>query len=83
MNASRQIIRQLTILRILNDSIARITSDELVRRIEENGYRVTRRTIQRDLKDLLEAGFPIYSERRGRHIYWRIIPDTKLPPLPR
>jgi len=82
MHHPRQIARQLDLLRALyaQRSVG-ITTEELARKGAELYGKVSRRTVERDLQDLLEAGFPLYSERKGRHIYWHILPSAEIPPL--
>ncbi|MCC7264229.1 MAG: WYL domain-containing transcriptional regulator [Candidatus Latescibacteria bacterium] len=82
MSQPRQIARQLDLLRTLYTHRATgITTGELARISAEFYGRISRRTVERDLQDLLEVGFPLYSERQGRHIYWRILPSAALPSL--
>jgi predicted DNA-binding transcriptional regulator YafY len=77
MNGSRQITRQLDILRTLQARQYGVRAKELA---EEFG--VTVRTIQRDLGDLGEAGFPLYNERRGgQHVYWYLMQSKELPSI--
>ena len=76
MSDTRQIVRQLDILRELMSRTYGATIQELV---DDCG--VTRRTIERDLKDLSEAGFPLYTERRGRQNLWHLLHDKEMPPL--
>jgi predicted DNA-binding transcriptional regulator YafY len=77
MNGSRQITRQLDILRTLQARTYGVRAKKLA---EEFG--VTVRTIQRDLGDLGEAGFPVYSERRGgQHVYWYLLQSKELPSI--
>lgn len=76
---TRQITRQLDLLRTLcAQRPYGLTVTELAGRLDRT---VSRRTLERDLHDLCEAGFPLYPERRGRHVYWNLTPDAKLPPL--
>ena len=59
MSDSRQVVRQLDILRSLQASRYGLPTDELARQ-----YGATIRTLQRDLGDLKEAGFVISRRRR-------------------
>ena len=76
MSYTRQIVRQLDILRELTARNRGATIKDLV-----SLFRVTRRTIERDLADLGEAGFPLYTETQGRQNLWRLLHDKEMPPL--
>lgn len=76
MANTRQIVRQLHILREQTSRTCGATIQDLVDR-----FGVTRRTIERDLDDLTEAGFPLYTERQGRQKQWRLYHNTRMPPL--
>jgi proteasome accessory factor B len=79
MGCTRQTTRQLDVLRTLcAQRPYGLTIAELAGRLDRT---VSRRTLERDLQNLAEAGFPLYSERRGRHLYWLLTPDAQLPPL--
>ena len=68
MIGTRQIARQLDILRILQ---VRLYGARIKKMAGE--FDVTEWTIQRDLLDLSEAGFPVYSERKeGKLLYWHL-----------
>lgn len=82
MHHPRQLARQLDLLRTLyTRQVTGISTGELARISIEFYGKVSKRTIERDLQDLLEAGFPLYSERQGRHIYWRLLPSAEIPSL--
>ena len=74
MPDKKQIVRQLDILRTLNAWRYGATLQELA---DESG--VSTRTIQRDIKDLKEAGFLIDDEVRDRRTYFKL--KNNLPPL--
>lgn len=76
MSNTRQIVRQLDILRVLAAHRHGASIQELVA-----DFGVTRRTIERDLNDLGDAGFPLYSEKRGRQNLWNLLHDKEVPPL--
>lgn len=76
MANTRQIVRQLDILRELASRKYGATYRHLVEKFE-----VTRRTIERDLSDLSEAGFAIYEEQKGREKTWRLLNKSYTPPL--
>ena len=72
---SRQLVRQLDMLRELQVARYGKTVHELA---EKPG--VTRRTVQRDLWDLREAGFVLDAESRDdHHVYYRLVKETGLP----
>ena len=71
----RQIVRQLDILRTLQARRYGMSARELA-----DEYNVDRRTIQRDLGDLREAGFILDEKRRAdQRIYYQLQKDTRLP----
>ena len=74
MSDTRQIVRQLDILRTLTAQTYGMTYRELA---NESG--VSTRTIQRDLDDLLDVGFIIDGEMRGGKKYFTL--KNNLPPL--
>lgn len=76
MADTRQIVRQLDILRVLASRHNGASIRDLV-----DEFDVTRRTIERDLNDLSEAGFPLYTEKQGRLNLWKLLHDTRMPPL--
>lgn len=76
MADKRQIVRQLDMLRELASRRYGATIQELERHFE-----VSRRTIERDLGDLGEAGFPLITEKRGRQNTWKLLQDKEIPPL--
>lgn len=76
MSDTRQIVRQLDILRTLLARTYGVTYRELA---DESD--VDKRTIQRDLKDLLEAGFIITEEVRDRGKKYFKLEKNNLPPL--
>ena len=71
----KQIVRQLDILRELQVRRYGVSVRELA-----DNYKVTPRTVQRDLKDLQEAGFLLDHEHRAdQRIYYQLQKDTNLP----
>ena len=70
----RQIVRQLDILRTLQARRYGMTVHQLA---EE--YDVTRRTVQRDLRDLREAGFILGEKRRNSRVYYQLQKETGMP----
>ena len=76
MSDTRQIVRQLDILRELMSRTYGATIQDLVGK-----FGVTRRTIERDLDNLGDAGFTIYPEKQGRQNQWKLIHDKEMPPL--
>lgn len=74
MSDTRQIVRQLDILRELDARTYGATLQELA---DESG--VSKRTIQRDLNDLSDVGFIIEEKMRDRKKYFTV--KNNLPPL--
>lgn len=66
--------RKLALMRLM-DSRKKFTARELAGR-----FQVSIRTIQRDLNDLQELGFPLYTEV-GVNGGYRVLPNRILPPL--
>lgn len=61
--------RQWEMLRAVPRAPRRITVGELVSTLEGVGYRITKRTVQRDL-NALSAVFPLVSDQRDRTFGW-------------
>lgn len=76
MEDTRQIVRQLDMLR----ELASRRNGASIKDLERN-FEVSRRTIERDLRDIGEAGFPLISEKRGRQNAWKLLHDKEIPPL--
>ncbi len=76
MPDTRQIVRQLDILRELAARRYGATIRELA-----DIYKVSTRTIQRDLTDLSEVGFSLYPDEQDRQKYWKLVQNKNLPPL--
>lgn len=76
MGDLRHTVRQLDILRTLQARRYGATTAELA-----SLYATTQRTIQRDLRDLREAGFFLDSERRGDGCTYYQLQTRDLPPL--
>ncbi len=71
----KQIVRQLDILRELQARRYGVSVRELA-----TEYNVHKRTIQRDLDDLRDAGFILNeTQRADQRIYYQLQRDTKLP----
>jgi predicted DNA-binding transcriptional regulator YafY len=66
--------RKLALMRLM-DSRKKFTARELAER-----FQVSIRTIQRDLNDLQDLGFPLYTEV-GVNGGYRVLPNRILPPL--
>lgn len=62
-----EIVRQWTLLRTLEASRLGVTVNQLAREL-----RVSTRTIWRDMEALQTAGFPLYSDKRGRETSWKL-----------
>lgn len=74
MNQGKQITRQLDILRTLMARRYGATLEEL-----SQEFGVNKRTVQRDIEDLCEAGFPLYDDRREGKVFWRLAREQNLP----
>ena len=71
-NAS--ISRQWEVLQMIPKHGKGISVSEIHDRLAENGFDVTRRTVDRDLIDLTNP-FPIYCNKEGNAQYWRWMED--------
>lgn len=71
---SRQLVRQLDILRTLQAETFGTTVHKLAREFE-----VAVRTVQRDIRDLEAAGFWLEKRREDQRIYYRFARETRLP----
>lgn len=79
-------VRYLTMLRMVPRSPRTITTSELVQRLDDHGFKVTIRSIQRDLEKL-SADFPLMVDEDSRPYQWSfdrnatidIIPALDLP----
>lgn len=69
------IVRQWLILTMLPKPPRRIDSGAIEARLRDRGFRVHRRTIQRDLIELAEV-FPILSDERTKPYGWRWTDDA-------
>jgi len=65
-----QLARQWKIIRIIESRRTGITINDLASQLD-----VPVRSVYRDLEAILEAGFPLYSERDGKSSVWKIL-DT-------
>ena len=62
-------IRCLKTLSCLPRDPGRVTTSEIHRRLQDEGFSVSLRTLQRDLESL-SGSFPIGSENQGRSLAW-------------
>ncbi|MBQ6534198.1 MAG: hypothetical protein IJI37_03430 [Opitutales bacterium] len=71
-NNNNSLARQWELMRLIPTRQPGITSAELTRRIADNGYVVTKRTVERDLRDL-SAQFPLVANEDSAPFrwYWR------------
>lgn len=63
------LLRQWHMLRMVPRAPARITSGNLHARLEQEGFKVTKRTVERDLKELSSV-FPIELDDRDKPFGW-------------
>lgn len=75
--SSDTLLRQWEMLRLIPQGACRITSAELVSRLESLGYPVTQRTVQRDLQKL-SVNFPISCDNDGAGSGWFWIEKASL-----
>jgi predicted DNA-binding transcriptional regulator YafY len=73
-----QLTRQWKIIRLLESRKRGLTAAELSSELE-----TAQRTIYRDLEAIQEAGFPVYTDRKEKRSYWKLIEGFKTDlPLP-
>lgn len=68
-----QIARQWRILRYIESSRIGLTAEEIAHRVG-----ALLRTVYRDLSDLQTGGFPLYTEKEGRHQRWKLVENDSL-----
>ena len=79
--ATETSLRFIAMLQLIPVHPARISVSQLRRKLEEEEYCVTARTIQRDLEKL-SADFPISNDTEGRTHYWYFTNKTALLEIP-
>jgi predicted DNA-binding transcriptional regulator YafY len=72
-----QLARQWQLIQHLGRSRAGVGLDELARELD-----CVRRTIYRDLDALMYAGFPVVSEKRDGHVFYRFLDSFRLGDVP-
>jgi predicted DNA-binding transcriptional regulator YafY len=72
-----QLARQWQLIQRLARSRAGVGVDELAQELE-----CVRRTIYRDLDALMYAGFPVVSEKRDGHVFYRFVDTFRLGDVP-
>ena len=72
-------MRHWQLMQLLPRQPAQLTSKTIHERMKESGFRVTRRTIERDLQGLVEAGFPVVVDASQEPYLWSW--DAKTPTL--
>ena len=73
-NNNNSLARQWELMRLIPTRQPGITSVELTRRIADNGYVVTKRTVERDLRDL-SALFPLMANEDSAPFRWYWLKD--------
>ena len=72
-----QLARQWQLIQRLARSRAGVGLEELA-----SDLGCVRRTVYRDLDALMYAGFPVVSEKRDNHVYYRFLDSFKLGDVP-
>ncbi len=72
-----QLARQWQLIQRLASSRAGVGLDELARDLD-----CVRRTVYRDLDALMYAGFPVMSEKRDNHVFYRFMDSFRLGDVP-
>jgi predicted DNA-binding transcriptional regulator YafY len=67
-----QLARQWRIIRLIESRKRGITGGELADELE-----VPLRTVYRDLDAIQQAGFPLYTDRIGKNVYWKVVETFK------
>lgn len=81
VSAADTLLRQWHMLKALPRHPRRVTTGELRASLEAAGFRVTPRTIQRDLLEL-SAVFPVHADERARPFGWSWAADAPVFDLP-
>ena len=69
-NIRDTMMRHWQLMQLLPRHPASVTSKLIHERVADAGYQVTRRTIERDLQGLIEAGFPVVSDTSQEPYLW-------------
>ena len=67
-----QLARQWKIIRLLESCKRGLSAKEISEELGED-----RRTIYRDLDAIQEAGFPLYTDKVGKNVYWKLLDGHK------
>jgi hypothetical protein len=78
---SDTLLRQWEMLRSIPRAPRKIDASTLMARLEAAGYRIDKRTVQRDLNDLSRV-FPLQSDTRNTPYGWSWSPDAPTFDLP-
>lgn len=82
-----QKLRPLVLARILlneTDELHALQKEEIIELLSKEGFKVERKTLYKDIKQLRDSGLDIISEQRGRAVYYYIgqrefeLPEVKL-----
>jgi predicted DNA-binding transcriptional regulator YafY len=72
-----QLARQWQLIQILAKSLGGVRLDALAEKLD-----CVRRTVYRDLDALMYAGFPVVSEKRDGHVYYKFLDTFRLGDVP-
>ena len=70
--------RQITLLKLIPRYPRKITTPDLVKKINESGFNVTQRTLQRDLSGRLSILFPLICDDSEKPYRWSFRPEIQL-----
>lgn len=75
------ILRQIAMLRVIPKYPQKISAKEIVSRLDNEGFQVSKRTIERDLQGL-SASFPLMADERSKPYGWSWSADAPAIDLP-
>lgn len=75
------LLRHWETLRLIPRAPRKVTADEICRRLANNGYQVSKRTVERDL-DKLSLAFPLTKDDRNKPYGWQWAPGADVLDLP-
>lgn len=76
--AKDTIYRHLTLLRLIPRHPASVSTSDLIEKLKDHGFKVTQRTLQRDLSSRLSVLFPLISDETEKPYRWSFSPDIHM-----
>jgi predicted DNA-binding transcriptional regulator YafY len=76
--AKDTIYRQLTLLKLIPRYPGSVSTSDLIERLKDHGFKVTQRTLQRDLGNRLSVLFPLLCDESEKPFRWSFRPEIHL-----